>query len=634
MYRKLLRLIEVALQSFGMLFGMSAPDWMCYFGNLPKRNALLWRLRAIFVNFATTFQRDANPSVTKTNMMISMKSTFSNYRRLTLRDAFTVLLIFMIATTVGCGGGQMSTSEQKELDYYRNALNSAKDSGNYEKMLNLSKEFYKVSLVGHSTLFQIEAASGYAQLLIMTGQPDKGKHIIDEAMHLASGLDNDSVMLEIYNAYGIYETIKGENIYAATEYFLKALGYARQLKDNSVIATILSNLVSSMDNQRDTTGMRYALESYQLAKNAGNTSSQTFALINLVNQSLNRKDGTGAVKWLQLLLQTADSTFLPAEIKSVQADVYRVSKDYEKAHHFINQAIAIADTSHTLQPRERENAYFVKARIFNQQGRYAESNQWLEKLEAISRQTQISFPKAELAKIYADNYEHLGNYQKALEYRNQQIEIQTNNTNADRIKIQKAKEVALDIAQKDAEIELQTEHARMLRMGLYCLLAFCLLLAGASLYIFNMYRKQRKLMTVVVERVQPETVVIEQKQMDDKHVELFKRMKEEIDDKKMFLDPNLTRESLAEHLGSNRTYISEAVAQMTGMSFPQYISSLRIKEAERRLHDPAVDVSNFTDFGRTLGFVSLSAFQTAFKRHTGMTLSAYRDIVQRRPAST
>ncbi|MBO5632086.1 MAG: helix-turn-helix transcriptional regulator, partial [Aeriscardovia sp.] len=217
---------------------------------------------------------------------------------------------------------------------------------------------------------------------------------------------------------------------------------------------------------------------------------------------------------------------------------------------------------------------------------------------------------------------------------NQQIEIQTNNTNADRIKIQKAKEVALDIAQKDAEIELQTEHARMLRMGLYCLLAFCLLLAGASLYIFNMYRKQRKLMTVVVERVQPETVVIEQKQMDDKHVELFKRMKEEIDDKKMFLDPNLTRESLAEHLGSNRTYISEAVAQMTGMSFPQYISSLRIKEAERRLHDPAVDVSNFTDFGRTLGFVSLSAFQTAFKRHTGMTLSASRDIVQRRPAST
>lgn len=527
----------------------------------------------------------------------------------------------------------LSESEQKELDYYRNALNNAKDSGNYKKMLNLCEEFYEVSQEGHSALFQIEAASGYAQLLIMTGQPDRGKRIIDDAMNLASGLDNDSVMLEIYNTYGIYETTKGENIYAATEYFLKALGYARQLKEKSVIATILSNLVSSMDNQRDTTGMRYALESYQLAKDAGNTNSQTFALINLVNQSLNKKDCTGASKWLQILLQTADSSFLPVDLKVVQADVYRVSKDYEKALHFANQAIAIADTSHTLQPMERENAYFAKVKIFNQQGRYAESNQWLEKLEALSRQTQFSYPKAELANIYADNYEHLGDYKKALEYRNRQIEIKNDNANSDRIKIQKAKEVALDIAQKDAEIELQTDHARMLRRGLYCLLAFCLLLAGASLYIYDMYRKQRKLMTVVVERAQPETVTIEQKKVDNKHVELFHRMKEEIDDNKMFLDPNLSRESLAEHLGTNRTYISEAVSQMTGMSFPQYISSLRVNEAERRLHDANVNISNLTDFGRTLGFASLSAFQTAFKRQTGMTLSAYREIAQKQHAS-
>lgn len=148
-------------------------------------------------------------------------------------------------------------------------------------------------------------------------------------------------------------------------------------------------------------------------------------------------------------------------------------------------------------------------------------------------------------------------------------------------------------------------------------------------YIYNMYRKQRKLMTVVVERAQPETVTIEQKQMDDKHVELFHRIKHEIEDNKMFLDANLSRESLSEHLNINRTYISEAISQMAGMSFPQYISSLRVAEAERRLHDLSVDVSNLTDFGRTLGFTSLSAFQTAFKRHTGMTLSAYREIVRK-----
>ena len=143
-------------------------------------------------------------------------------------------------------------------------------------------------------------------------------------------------------------------------------------------------------------------------------------------------------------------------------------------------------------------------------------------------------------------------------------------------------------------------------------------------------------MEVVVERSLPEepAEVKQEQTTDDRHAELFRRMKHEIDDNKMFLDMNISREMLADHLGTNRTYISEAVSQMTGMSFPQYISSLRIKEAEQRLHDPTIEITNFTDFGRSLGFASLSAFQTAFKRHTGMTLSAYRDIARRRPAST
>ncbi|MBQ6378719.1 MAG: helix-turn-helix domain-containing protein [Prevotella sp.] len=542
-----------------------------------------------------------------------------------------VIAVFAVATIASSckNEGALSTSEQKELDYYRKAIKNAQDSGQLEKLLILCKEFYEVSPKGHSTLFRIEAATDYSQALVLTGQPDEGKRIADEAMSLTSGLDNDSLKGEIYNTYGIYEMIKGQNIYVATEYFLKALGCARQRNDKSFIAGALSNLVSSMTNQRDTTGMRYALESYQLAKDVGDTYSQTFALVNLVVQSQFKKDYKGAAKWLQILQQTAGSSFMAVEIKALQADISRAFNDYEKAHHFINQAIAIADTSRTIQSMERENAYFVKAKIFNQQGRYAESNQWLEKLEALSQQTQISVPKAELASIYAENYEHLGNYQKALEYRNLQIEIKSDNTNSDRIKIQKAKEVALDLAQKDAEIEHHRDHARMMEWSFWGILAFCLLLSGASVYIYNMYRKQRKLMTVVVERAQPETVTIEQKKMDERHVELFRRMKEVIDDKKMFLDANLSRESLAESLGTNRTYISEAVSQMTGMSFPQYISSLRVAEAERQLHDSGVDVSNLTEFGRSLGFTSLSAFQTAFKRQTGMTLSAYREIARK-----
>lgn len=635
MYSKLLRLIEVARQSLGMLFGISASDWTCYFGKLPKHNALFWQKIAIFANFATTFQRDANPSVTKTNMIMPMKSTFSNFRSLVLRDAFTVLLILMTTMTVGCGGGSSVNSEKEEFNRYSSAIMQAQDSGNYQRVLHLSKEVYDISLKGHSAQFRAHAAATYGQILILTGQAEEGKRIVDEVMKQSSDFSNDTVMGDIYDVYGVYEMAKGQNVYAANEFFLKALDCARRRKDKLNIAGALSNLSSSMTNLHDTTGLKYALESYQLSKSIGKPLHQAYALVNIISQMKYRHKYAEAAQWLDSLRQVTSPTFMGVTVNTLQADIYRETNQFDKATQYIDLAIATADTSKTLLPMEKENAYLGKANVLCKQGRAEESNRWVAKVEELSRQSGVSIPQADIARIYAINHENLGNYQKALEYRNQQIEILNNNTNADRIKIQKAKEVALDIAGKEAEIERHQEQARMLKWILWGTIGFIVLLIGLCAYIYNMYRKQQRLMEVVVERSLPEEPAEEKQEQttDDRHAELFRRMKHEIDDNKMFLDMNISREMLADHLGTNRTYISEAVSQMTGMSFPQYISSLRVKEAEQRLHDPAMEISNFTDFGRSLGFASLSAFQAAFKRHTGMTLSAYRDIARRRPAS-
>ena len=269
-------------------------------------------------------------------------------------------------------------------------------------------------------------------------------------------------------------------------------------------------------------------------------------------------------------------------------------------------------------------------KVLYELGRYEESIKWLDKDSVMASMANNKI-RRESRLLYAMNYEKLGNHVKALENQKKYIEYIEEETKVDRINILKAKEVALDVAKKDAEIEYHRDHAHLMEWLFGGAVAICLLLAGASLSIYNMYRRQHKLMEVVVDRVQPEIVIEEQMgmQVDNKHIELFRQIKEEVEDRKMFLDVNLSRESLAEHLGTNRTYISEAVSQMAGMSFPQYISSLRVAEAECRLHDLSVDVSNLTDFGRTLGFTSLSAFQTAFKRHTGMTLSAYRELARK-----
>lgn len=561
----------------------------------------------------------------------NMPTDNKNNRRTQSHIFFWAVLIavFAVATIVSScrNDGELSSSEQKEMLYYNNAINNAQDSGLYEKMRKLCKEFYEVSKKGHSDLFRAHAVSYYGQESLLFGNPEEGQKLLDEALQIASKTSDDTLMMEIYNGLGLYHQVKDGNYYAASEYYLKSLEYARRCDKQDLLA-VLCNLGASYGCANDTTGLKYIREAYEIAKETGNPNDMMYASMRMADQMKMRGNKEETLKWQQIWMENLPEARRMVFENVIKAENSFLQNNFTEALRYIDIAIVAADTTKNLQTVEKTNIIIEKAKILYELGRYEESIKWLDKDTVMASMANNKI-RRESRLLYAMNYEKLGNHVKALENQKKYIEYIEEETKVDRINILKAKEVALDVTQKDEEIAQHMEHARMLRQKVYGLLAFCLLLVGASLYIYNMYRKQRKLMTVVVERAQPETVTIEQKQMDDKHVELFHRIKHEIEDNKMFLDANLSREFLSEHLNINRTYISEAISQMAGMSFPQYISSLRVAEAERRLHDLSVDVSNLTDFGRTLGFTSLSAFQAAFKRQTGMTLSAYREIARK-----
>ena len=543
----------------------------------------------------------------------NMPTDNKNNRRTQSHIFFGAVLIavFAVATIVSScrNDGELSSSEQKEMLYYNNAINNAQDSGLYEKMLKLCKEFYEVSKKGHSDLFRAHAVSDYGQESLLFGNPDEGKKLLDEALQIASKTSDDTLMMEIYNGLGLYHQVKDGNYYAASEYYLKSLEYARRCDKQDLLA-VLCNLGASYGCANDTTGLKYIREAYEIAKETGNPKDMMYASMRMADQMKMRGNKEETLKWQQIWMENLPEARRMVFENVIKAENSFLQNNFTEALRYIDIAIVAADTTKNLQTLEKTNIIIEKAKILYELGRYEESIKWIDKDSVMASMANNKI-RRESRLLYAMNYEKLGNHVKALENQKKYIEYIEEETKVDRINILKA-----------------MEHARMLRQKVYGLLAFCLLLVGASLYIYNMYRKQRKLMTVVVERAQPETVTIEQKQMDDKHVELFHRIKHEIEDNKMFLDANLSRESLSEHLNINRTYISEAISQMAGMSFPQYISSLRVAEAERRF-DLSVDVSNLTDFGRTLGFTSLSAFQAAFKRQTGMTLSAYREIARK-----
>lgn len=184
---------------------------------------------------------------------------------------------------------------------------------------------------------------------------------------------------------------------------------------------------------------------------------------------------------------------------------------------------------------------------------------------------------------------------------------------------------------KDEQIALQRQQVSQRNRWLVVMIIICLILAAFSICIYNKYRHQRRLMQAVVERVETNVEQQEekQKQPNNRYSELFQRVKHEVEDLQIFKDKSLSRELLASRLETNRTYITDCIKEMTGLSFTQYVNNLRVREAERIINDPTIDIANFASLGDQLGFCSLSAFQNVFKKQTGMTLSAYRKIARR-----
>ena len=88
-------------------------------------------------------------------------------------------------------------------------------------------------------------------------------------------------------------------------------------------------------------------------------------------------------------------------------------------------------------------------------------------------------------------------------------------------------------------------------------------------------------------------------------------------DKKVFLQPKLSLDDVAEELHSNKTYVSKMVNNTYNMSFSDYINTLRIDYAEQYLlHNRNAKQS---DIAAACGFPDASAFNNVFKKITGVT---------------
>ena len=93
---------------------------------------------------------------------------------------------------------------------------------------------------------------------------------------------------------------------------------------------------------------------------------------------------------------------------------------------------------------------------------------------------------------------------------------------------------------------------------------------------------------------------------------------------KPFLNPDLTIAEVAHQLNVSVRYLSQVINESLGKNFYDFINTYRIEEAKRQLTDGKDSKKTVLEVLYDSGFNSKSAFNSAFKKHTGFTPTEFR----------
>jgi AraC-like DNA-binding protein len=103
---------------------------------------------------------------------------------------------------------------------------------------------------------------------------------------------------------------------------------------------------------------------------------------------------------------------------------------------------------------------------------------------------------------------------------------------------------------------------------------------------------------------------------------IARKLKKTFGEEAIYCDPNLSLGSLSRRLSENEHYVSQVLNQELGTSFYELVSRYRITHAQRMLTEsPGRSV---LEIALAVGFNAKSTFNSAFRRHTGMTPREFR----------
>lgn len=136
--------------------------------------------------------------------------------------------------------------------------------------------------------------------------------------------------------------------------------------------------------------------------------------------------------------------------------------------------------------------------------------------------------------------------------------------------------------------------------------------------------EQYKNMDKYKETVTNLTISTNSSDNDLRELTLFEKIEKHLKNTQCYREPDITRESLAIQIGTNRQYLTKAIQENINMTFNEYINHHRLEYARQLL----VEQTNLSveNIYTSAGFITKSTFYRLFKEKYSLTPKELRDL--------
>lgn len=329
-------------------------------------------------------------------------------------------------------------------------------------------------------------------------------------------------------------------------------------------------------------------------------------------------------------MNTADSNALPYLYRKL-FEVTLAQKKYEIAQSYYVQGEMLS--LHFKQTSELPGIYAAKGKLCLEQAKFDSALYFLKKAEALEKQSPDYGIKMAVFSGFAETYKLMNDTKNANVYLLKLIDVK--NTADSVFNRARYMNIFAEHHFNNYRKEIEEYKQRQFFYLLITVISVLSLLTIGVLFI-NANRKNKKLVQKNIEAVEgqkhqevhlPVNEAGEQTQQietdDSRGEQIIAAFEKLMSEEKLYLDKDISVGKISELLGTNRTYLSNAVNRTYNVNFATYINNLRIKEAVHLISTGELKHLSIEGIAERCGFSNRISFNNAFRKFTGVTPSFF-----------